>query len=426
MDLQTLPPQTIPSYTNYHPPHHGQGYFGHIQNQSVRASGSPSSRLSVPGEFPINSQAVGTPVSDTSGPTKSAMEGNPADLLQRIQGAIPDLQSLLHHYKETSGQLSDKESKLQETEAQKSEAVRSRETQISQMSKELEDAKNKHQTECSRLRLELGNVEEKHKELQDNLAAEQRSKGQLQASLQASAKELEKLRKIWEDEKASMKLAFAARERKMLEDFTAKQQVMEENINHQSRETVDTLRTQLNDEKKLHAKEIESLRFSEERKRRELKEKHTGIAEELQRRLDEYKGARDESRKRYEEEIESLNKGREELQLSRDKERAALLRDLDELRKLAGRHQSEEERMRSEYQSALASARQQTEDDKAKLLSKIDQLKGERDADRGRYAKALEELKQTAANFEKEYTNLQKITEAFGEVTDPRSRGDPF
>lgn len=380
--------------------------------------------MSVPGEFPMHSQAMGTPVSETSGPATSAIEGNPADLLQRIQGAIPDLQSLLHHYKETSGQLSDKESKLQETEAQKSEAVRSRETQISQLSKELEDAKNKHHTECSRLRLELGNVEEKHKELQDNWAAEERTKVQLQASLQESAKELEQLRKTWDDEKATTKLAFVAREKKMLEDFTAKQQVIEENI--QSRETLDMLRTQLNNEKKLHAKEVESLRLSEERKRRELKEKHTGIVEELQRNLNESKGAREESRNRHEEEISSLKRDREELQLSRDKERAAILRDLDEQRKLTGQHQSEEDRMRSDHQSALARARQQTEDDKANLLKKIGELKAERDRDRVQYAKALMQLKQTSANIEKENANLKRITEAFGEVTDLKSRGDPF
>ncbi|KAL8791109.1 MAG: hypothetical protein Q9195_006053 [Heterodermia aff. obscurata] len=415
-DLQTLPPQTFPPYQNFPPSHHSQGYFNHLQYQSVRGSGSPRSRMSVPGEFPMP-PAQGPPLLDSPGPARSATEDDPADLLQRIQGAIPDLQSLLHHYKETSGQLSDKETKLQAAEAQKSETIRNRETQINQLSKELDDVKNKHHAECSKLRLELGNVEEKHKELQESFVLEQKSKEDVQTSLQTSAMNNEEMQQKWEKEKARMKQDFEAKEKKMLDEHSAK---LEEISSHQSRDTEAAYKAQLAEKDRLREQEIIALQASELRKKKSLDAHYHSEMQVLQERLGRAGRARDESRTRHEE----SSKEWETRELKWNQERISLKQSLEEqrqgfeaqLQNLAERHRTETVRIETEHESTLARQRKDADDEKTELRELLQRLK----------TQFSEKLNERVASINEENRKLQKLADAFGEVTDLRSRGDPF
>ena len=422
VDLQTSP-QTFPSYTTFPPSHHSQSYFSHLQYPSVRGSGSPHPRASVPGEFPMP-QAQGAPPLDSPGPARSAVEDDPADLLQRIQGAIPDLQSLLHHYKETSGQLSDKETKLQATEAQKSETIRNRETQINQLSKELDEAKNKHHAECSKLRLELGNVEEKHKELQENLVLEQKSKEDVQASLQKSTTHVVEMQRKWENEKATLELEFAAKEKSMLDEYTAKQKVLEENRSHQTRDTEAILQARLDEKDKLHIQEISTFQAGEVRRKRSLMARHESELQGLHDTIAQNKKAREESRIRH---ADSWSKEREVLELQWSQERISLGQDFEEeRRKLVEQHRIERNRMQDEHETSLARRKKESEYEKAELQTKIKRLEARWEVETTRSARLSEQLKESLASLNEENSRLKKIADAFGEVTDLRSRGDPF
>ncbi|CAF9908121.1 MAG: hypothetical protein HETSPECPRED_007990 [Heterodermia speciosa] len=420
VDLQTLPPQTFPSYPNFPPSHPSQGYFNHLQYQSVRGSGSPRSRMTVPGEFPM-AQAQGPPPLDSPGPARSATEDDPADLLQRIQGAIPDLQSLLHHYKETSGQLSDKETKLQAAEAQKSETIRNRETQINQLSKELDEVKNKHQAECSKLRLELGNVEEKHKELQETLVLEQKSKEEVQTSLQTSATSNKEMQQKWENEKATWEQEFAAKEKKLLDEYTAKHKELEENSSHQSRDTEASWQAKLDEKDKLRDQEIEALQASSLRRKKSLEVRHNMTVQNLHEKLAQNKKAREESRTRH---AESWIKDRETLELKHNQERIMLEQRFEEkrqgfeeqLKKLGEQHRIEIEQIKAEHESLLARQRKEADHEKTELYESIKRLK----------TQFAEKLHERVASIHEENRKLQKLADAFGEVTDLRSRGDPF
>ena len=366
-------------------------------------------------------QAQGPPPPDSPGPARSVTEDDPADLLQRIQGAIPDLQSLLHHYKETSGQLSDKETRLQAAEAQKLETIRNRETQINQLSKELDEVKNKHQAECSKLRLELGNVEEKHKELQENFVQEQKSKEAIQTSLQTSATNNEEMQQKWENEKVSLERDFATKEKKMLDEYNAKQKVLVENSNHQSRDTIAILQAQLDEKDKLHAQEIDALQAGELRRKRSLEARHNSHTQGLQEKIGRHKVEREESRIRN---ADLWRKERETLELKWNQERISLEQSLErqqqgferQLQKLVDQHRTETERIQTEYELSLTRQRKEADHQKTELHGTIQRLKAE----------FSEKLNERVASINEENRKLQKLADAFGEVTDLRSRGDAF
>ena len=369
-------------------------------------------------------QTQGAPPLDSPGPARSAIEDDPADLLQRIQGAIPDLQSLLHRYKETSGQLSDKESKLQATEAQKSETIRNRETQINQLSKELDEVKNKHHAECSKLRLELGNVEEKHKELQENLILEQKFKEDVQASLQTSAMHMEEMQQKWESERATLEREFAAKEKKMLDEYTAKQKVLEENNNHQSRHTEATLQAQLDEKDKLHLQEISTFQAGELRRKRSLVNRHDNELQGLRDIIGRDKKERDESRVRH---ADSSNKEREVLKLQWSQERISLDQGFEEERqKLVKQYREERDRMQDEHALSLVRQKKESDYEKSELQRVIKRLEARWDDETTRNAQLSKSLKESVTSLNEENSRLKKIADAFGEVTDLRSRGDPF
>ena len=367
------------------------------------------------------SQTQGAPPLDSPGAARSAIEDDPADLLQRIQGAIPDLQSLLHHYKETSGQLSDKENKLQATEAQKSETIRNREIQINQLSKELDEVKNKHHAECSKLRLELGNVEEKHKELQENYVLEQKSKEAIQTSLQISSTNNEVMQRKWENEKSTLERDFAVKEKKMLDEYNAKQKVQEENSNHQSRDTIAILQAQLDEKHKLHAQEIDALQAGELRRKRSLETRLNSVVQGLHDQIGKNKRERNESRTRL---TDLWSKERETLELKWNQERINLEQDLErqrqgfegQMQKLVEQHHNETERLHTEHESSLTRQRKEADHQKTELRGIIQRLKAE----------FSEKLNERVASISEENRKLQKLADAFGEVTDLRSRGDPF
>ena len=413
MDMQSLPQQTIPPYANYLPPHPSQGYFNHPQYPSIRGSSDLSSRMSVPGEFPMAPPAQGTPSLDSPGVAKSVNNDDAADLLQRIQGALPDISALLERYTETSGQLGKRESDLQQIEAQKSEAVRQKETTIESQGKEL-----------GKLRFEVENKEEKQKELEEKLAAEKKSKDDLQASHRA---ELDQKQKEWEDKLGIMQRDFDARKTQMLEEFEGKEKALRERIDHQNQDTESTLQAQLDLAKRTHAQEKESLSASSERKTREQEARHSCEVQSWKRKLELKADALDDSRRVHQKDKDTWAEERAVLICDWEKERAILSQGSEEqYSSLTGKHRSEMDKLHKLHETSTNRVRQEAEDEKAKLRKEIDRLKAHWNAERVFLHKQREELKARVAEIDETNTKLRTMANTFGEVTDLKSRGDPF
>ena len=360
--------------------------------------------MSVPGEFPMAPQAQGTPISDAPGPARSSNEDDASDLLQRISGALPDINALLNRYQETTGQLGDRELRLQETEAQRIEAVRHRDQQISQLNNDLKEVKEKHGVECSKLRLELGNMEEKHKELKETLTTEQKLKEELQASYQALNTKLEETQK----EKATVQLEFAAR-----------YDALQEEKQQQNRYTEEELQAKLNEVIKLHTAERDALKASHLRQLSEQESHHQSALQESKRRLELERKLRDESRIRHISKETELSKDHHDLEKRLEEERVLSVQSTAQQQSQIKQLQDEKETVKRDHEKLISGEIRMAEDERMKLRQEIERLMAERDSERAANAKKLEGLREKIAG-------LERFADAWGEVTDLKSKGDAY
>ena len=417
MDLHSLSPQNVPPYANYGASLHNPGFFSPLHHNPARGHSSTSSRMSATGEpFPTAQPASGpmekTSSLDSPGEPKQEGEDDAVDLLQRIQSAIPDLHLLLNRYRETSGKLGMRENLIKETEAQKSAALKQKEAYIDKLGKELDDVKSKYSAESSKLRFEISNMEEKQKELRDIVSVEQKSKEELQAKNHALLIESERMRNKFEEERSRIVSDFEAWKRKASEDKKS----LEEDLQRQKQLADTTLQARLADIGKVHAQQKESLQTSLARQIKDLEANHAKARQELEKALDARQKVAEESRRNHAEDKESW-----------EKERAVLGKGSEEQRRiLTSRHQSEKNDMQKSQEVSEARIRKQAQDDMAKLHDQIEGLKAGWDADKGKFARSTADLKAQAARVDEENKRLQRLAEAFGEVTDLRSRGDPF
>jgi len=417
MDLHSLPPQVMPAYANYSIPPHNPGFSSPSYHIPNRGHSSTSSRMSMPTEpLPIGQPGSGNMERinslDSPGLPKQGGEDDPVDLLQRIQSAIPDLHLLVNRYRETSGQLGMSENLIKETEAQKSVALKQKESDIEKLAKELDNVKSKYSAESSKLRFEISNMEEKQKELQDNVVAEQKSKEELQVKHNTLSTELERMQKNFDKEKSRIISDSEDWKRRALQDKHA----LEEDMQRQKQLAETTLQGRLADLGRVHAQEKESLKASLARQKKDLETDHSNARQELEKTIDARKKALEESRRKHAEDRDSW-----------EGERAVLGKGSEEQRKLlTSQHHKEVEAMRRTQEASEERIRQQVQDDTTKLQDQIEKLQAGWDAEKAKFARSMADLKAQAARMDDENKKLQRMADAFGEVTDLRSRGDPF
>jgi len=417
MDLHSLPSQAIPPYANYSIPPHNPGFSNPSYPIPNREHSSTSSRMSMPTEplpmgQPLSGNMERTNSLDSPGLPKQGGEDDPLDLLQRIQSAIPDLHLLVNRYRETSGQLGMSANLIKETEAQKSAALKQKESDIEKLAKELDDVKSKYSAESSKLRFEISNMEEKQKELRDNIVAEQRIKEELQAKNKTLSTELERMQNNFDKEKSRILGESEDWKRRALQDKHA----LEEDMQRQKQLAEMTLQGRLADLGRVHAQEKESLKASLARQKKDLEADHFNTQQELEKARDARRKAIEESRKKHAEDRESW-----------EKERAVLGKGSAEQRSLlTSQHNKEVEAMRRTQEASEERIRQQVQDDMAKLHDQIGTLQAGWDAEKDKFAGSMADLKAQAARMDEENKKLQRMADAFGEVTDLRSRGDPF
>lgn len=432
-DHQLGPPQPVQYYTNYGSPQQVQAPYHPMRNSSIRGRSSTGSRRSFSGEpFPTTSLAMANPPEQhlpVEGPVSSGQcnEDESVELLHRIQSAIPDLHLLLDRYKETSGQLGVRETLIRETEAQKAAALKQKEAYIEKLGKEIELVTSKHSAESSKLRLEIGNMEEKHKELQDSLVTEKKVKSDLEASNRTLRAEKDQAERKLQDDTAALKRDRAAWHQKMLQDQAARQAAWEADAQQQKQELEAKWRTREAKSNEDWLQERIALQAGWSRQKREIENAHIRLRQELEATLELRQKAVDEGYLKQSQDREAWEKEREALSRTWGDERALLGKGTEEQREILGaQHQREKDDLLKRWEASQARANQHAEELQMKLRKENERLKGGWDADKAKFAKAIMDLKGAAAKLNDENAKLQKMTEAFGDITDLKSREDPF
>lgn len=429
-DHQLSQPQPVPYYANFGPPQLIQAPYHSIRSSSTRGR---SSRRSFSGEtFPVLPATMAKPpeqqlTNDESISNPQGSEDESVELLHRIQSAIPDLHLLLNRYKETSGQLGVRETLIRETEAQKAAALKQKEAYIEKLGKELENVTSKHSAESSKLRLEIGNMDEKHKELQDKLSTEKKIKEDLEEVNRALRTEKEEAERKLQEGTAAFEQDRMAWQQKTLLDQAARQAAWEIDSQQQKHELELKWRAR---EAKLNeswSQEKAALQAGWTKQKREIEDSHVRLRRDLEATLDLRQRAIEESRQKQLKDRETWEREREELARNWDEERAMLGKGSEEQRAILGtQHEREKNEVRKEWEVSLERAKKQAEETQTTLQKENERLKAGWDADKAKFSKAVMDLKITAAELNDQNAKLQKMAEAFGDITDLKSREDPF
>ena len=344
--------------------------------------------------------------SKSHGPEDDAVE-----LLQRIQSAIPDLHTLLNKYRETSGLLGERESRMKESEAQKATALQQKESYIQQLAKELQVLSDKYSAESSKLRLEVGNMEEKQKSLQDSLVVEKKSRVELEVVHRDLQVRLQQAERALQEKEVTMNRKLEIWKEKMSEEHARKQRTLEDEI-RRARDSEATMQAQLGQVHKTHAQEKEGW----SRRRRELENSSARMRQDLDEALEAKKINFEEDQRKQQLHKEAW-----------DKERTVLGKGTEEQRKvLIAQNQIDRDELERSYRQSETRIRKQAEDSYMKLQSELERTKAGWDSDRSKYNKATAELKAAAKKLNDENVKLQKLAETFGNIAELKSKGDGF
>lgn len=440
MDIQAMPPQNY-----YHPygspPQVPPPTFTQARNQLAREQSSTSSRMSFSGDpFQTMGQMPRMPAEQLLPPDHlgaSAVEGEDDAVLKRIQNAIPDLSLLLTRYRQTSGQLGERDIILRQTEAEKTRVLEQKDVDIQRLTKDMHvalqknvDENRRHGEEKDKLRLEIGNMTEKHHELQESLQAEKNGREATEKALQALRADHTRLVSISQEEKAAMTRdheEWIAKERRKstakVEEFAMKEK---EYIDHQQRQALEleerlkALTTELSQKHtremteitQRHAKEKEKSELASSLRKRELEDIHVRFQRDLNDTRDAHKKTLDDLVRQQEREREAWTRERENLLKDWESERAKTGQGSEQL---ISQHRNETK----ELQETLRST-------EARLTAELEDLNARWKADKDNFKATAANMKSTVAQLNTENSKLQKFADALEQVTDLRGRGDAF
>ena len=431
-DNQQTPPQSNPYYSNYGFNKQMQPPMHFMHSPSTRGRSTTGSRRSFSGEpFPggvppmaYPPEQAFQPETHTSHNTEPQNDG--VDLLQRIQSAIPDLHLLLDRYKETSGQLGVRESLIRENEAQKVAALKQKESYIEKLVKEADAIASRHAAESSKLRLEINNMEEKQKELQEHLLAEKKTKDDFEAMNRALRAEKEHSEQKFQEERVAMSRdATLWRERE--QGFATRQESLEAELKRQREESEARWQAQETKMSQEWGQEKATLQASWCQQKREIEDRHAALRRDWEVAMESRQKELDDRRHQHLQEREAWNKEREALIQGWQEERSVLTKASEEQRSaLAVRHQKSKDEMWKRWQASEARTNRQIDETQTKLHKELAKVQDGWETDKTKFAKATADLRKRASTLNEENAKLQKLAEAFGDITDLKSREDPF
>ena len=353
------------------------------------------------------------------------LETGQAELLRRVESAIPDLHLLLDLYREMSVQLEARKKSIRQAEAQRAEMTRQKEAYIDGLVKELEESSRKHSTERCELRLQISSLEEKHKELQDESSSMLAEKERLEVAHRDLQGEFQLLLDGAEEGNRNVIQDFQLWKNKAHEEFEKREDVLGSELQDNIKAEV-SISESLFEIEENRRKELAKLDVERRQKRSDLEAQHSNSKQDIQAALAACQ--------------DNLEDALREVQEARWSKAEDILHDGDcdteqqnTARSWEG-HTRDVQTERDEKKKPLCQGLQSIGADKSKLLQEentvlrqeVERLKIAWEADKINFAKATTELKSVAANLDMENANLQRMLEALGEVTDFKSRGDAY
>ena len=349
-------------------------------------------------------------------------DGEPLQLLQRIQNAIPDMGRLLHGYKMAKSQLSSREAELKQMRTQNEQTVMRKDfyiealqTQLRKTTQENAEETHKLKSTVKGLHEEISNGDEKHKGRDQMLLEAQKSNQQLSqwrsdleshiSTLDSDLKEVQEghekeIEKLKEDhagalaaqkrgleetfegvraeDKKSHEEALATREKELLD----LQESMGKDFEKQKGETqqaYDSLQANFN----AKVAELESTETEVSTTKADLEAKHAEL---------------ETTREAHAKEIQAMNDGFNQKQQQWDEDRAGLEMQISQKANELFANERERERLEGVCEN------------------KEEQLR-----------RAIEEMNATMESMNADCGRLRKTLAGFGEITDNKnSKGDTF
>lgn len=351
------------------------------------------------------------------------MKDNTMELLQRIQNAIPNL---MKNHQENADQLGDKENRIRQAMEEQTATLKQRDLHIQELRKKAEDILSKHSAESSKLRLEIGNMEEKQKGLQDSLDAERKFKSDLERMNQVIRTELEQVKRSLQESHTILARNHEL-SRTMASDIAVKQKTMEDSLQRQIRASEVAFQAHVAEMTKAHAQERDTLQNEWARQRREFEAANIKLRQDLKDAYESKKRDVDEGQRKQKTDREAWDQELRKQSQNWEQERAVFGKGSEEHRKiLMAHHRTEKEELQRLWKQSEARIVKEAEEKSVKLQNEMEKLRADRDADKTKFTKVSGEFKAAAAKLNSENNNLQKLAEAFGAVTELKSREDPF
>lgn len=460
----------MPPYGHYSPQHQSEGHYRSysIPDPSYAASYQALQNLSM---------GNGQPHENGSPPDN---DGDHIELLQRIQSALPDINSLLNGYRNTHSKLSSREAEMKHIENLHEQALMHKDYYIEALQAQMmktanesaeEDTKLRHT--ISELRLQLGDLQEKQKDLEDGIAVQQKSNEELSETrvelegqinqLNESIQELtEAHEKALETQKEEQEKALVAQKEELTELFeeikaedekTAAEalesrecelrseheasQAEWEKEKAQLQESFETQRTELEATKTEVASQIAAL----ESKETELQARLTELSstrEELAAKLAELeethqKNAQEseELRKSHADELDSLRQSHagelDSLRQSHDEQLAAAAKELDDKIADLEAHFNEKEQLWTTERAALEQQISERDSELSSAEREKEKLEGDGIVKEQHLQRAVDGMRTTIDNLGADCERLRKTLSSLGEATDLKNtKGDQF
>ena len=354
-------------------------------------------------------------------------------MLQRIRKAIPDLEHLMNQYKVTSSKLGEHESMIERTNQEKARAVEQRESEHELLTKQAKDAEHRskgeqkrHADEKNKLLLEIGNWEDKYTGLEERLKLEVTRREEIEKDLNALQAEKAGLVEGYEQATKNLTERKIEFKRDLEEMEKALQQKEKAHVELQQRQAGDAeaaLQARTSELAQKHAQEKATLETTLTWHKRELIDVKAKFQKELDQVKDELKRTVEDHEKKFSEAKEKWTQEKERMNTERANERAKIDQGSEQL---TAQHAKEREGLIKDAKLAEERLNKDHADKMENLEAEHNSLKSEWETDKANFRKNTAELKDSARRLGRENAKLQRLAEAFEQVTDLKGRGDAY
>lgn len=373
------------------------------------------------------------------------------ELLQRIQAAIPDINRLLHGFRNTHSKLSSREAEMKQIGNQHEQALMHKDFYIEALQTQMKKTANESAEECAKLkntinelRLEVGNLQEKHKDLEDGLATQQKSNEELSQTKTDLEEEITKLNaSIQEAREAHEKEREEQKEEHAKELATQKQELTElfEEIKNEDEkaaaEALEAREKELRDQHELDKEEWEKEKISLqenlgtqgnelEATKSELADRLADLGsarEEVANKISELEAKAEEMeeiRSKYAQEVDALRYAHEE-QLD------AAAKESDKKIAASEAYWIDKEQHWTAERAALAKLLSDKDSELMRCEREKEKLEGDGLIKEQQFQRAVDEMRSTIDRLDGDCDRLRKTLHSLGEATDLKTtKGDQF